>query len=447
MHVLVATLAGAAALLVGAVPALAHASGHMIVLTLPTAPAIAAAGAVVALTAVIGLAAGRPPAPRARVVLERRALLPAGLPSWLSAAVFVALVAAGLAGSRDPLANPLPLTLWTALWVGLSLACLAFGDLWRPIDPWAGPVRLLRRRLGRSRGVGLARLGAWPACAGFLAFAWFEIVSLAPSDPAVLARAALGYWLVVLAAGVLEGEDWIRRGEAFSVYFAMVGRIAPLWTEADGARVRHLAGLPGTQLLTLPPLAPSGIAFVALVLAAVSFDGLAMTFRWIAFLGLNPLEFPGRSAVVVPNTIGLVAAWALTLGLLLGAIALGRAVDGRRGGFWADAGPWALSFLPIAAGYHAAHYLVALLTDGQYAIAALLGLPHDWVGIGFLVDRGAVSAIWTAQVALILGAHVLAVLVGLRLAAGRARLHVPMTVLMVVYTVFGLWLLSAPVAG
>ena len=197
----------------------------------------------------------------------------------------------------------------------------------------------------------------------------------------------------------------------------------------------------------MPPLSPSGAAFVALVLAAVSFDGLAETFRWLAFLGLNPLEFPGRSAVVVPNTLGLLAAWPLAFGLILGAIALGRALAGRRGRFWDDAGPWTLSFLPIAAGYHAAHYLVALLTDGQYAVAALLGPPHAWVSFGFLADRGSVAAIWAAQVALVLGAHVLAVLLGLRLAGGDARLHAPMTVLMVAYTVLGLWLLSAPAAG
>jgi hypothetical protein len=135
-------------------------------------------------------------------------------------------------------------------------------------------------------------------------------------------------------------------------------------------------------------------------------------------------------------------------------MALGRRLAGRATPFWDDAGPWFLSFLPIAAGYHAAHYLVALLTDGQYAIAALndpfgrgwslLGLPDHWVSFGFLADRAGVTAVWTAQVALILLAHVLAVLLGLRL-AGTARpvAHLPMTALMVAYTVFGLWLLSA----
>ncbi len=447
------SLPAAAALLALPVAALAHAGERMVILTLPTGRSIAAAGATVALTAVVGLLFRRLPAPRPLLLVERRRLLPETLPSWIGCALLLALVATGFFGSRDPLANPLTLTVWTLVWVGLSLACLAFGDLFRPIDPWTGPVRLLRRWLGRSGGIGLARLGAWPAAAGYLGFAWFEIVSLAPTDPAVLGRAVAGYWLLVLVLAVLEGEGWLRKGEAFCLYFAMIGRIAPLWTEVAGPRVRHFAGLPGTQVLAMPPLSPSAAAFVALVLASVSFDGLSETFRWLAFLGINPLAFPGRSAVVLPNTLGLLAAWPVTLGLILGAVALGRALAGRRGRFWDDAGPWMLSFLPIAAGYHAAHYLVALLTDGQYAVAALndpfgrgwslLGLPPHWVSFGFLADRGGVAAIWAAQVGLILGAHVLAVLLGLRLAGGSGLLHAPMTVLMVLYTVFGLWLLSA----
>ena len=66
------------------------------------------------------------------------------------------------------------------------------------------------------------------------------------------------------------------------------------------------------------------------------------------------------------------------------------------------------------------------------------------MSFGLLTDRAGVTAIWSAQVALILVAHVLAVLLGLRLAAtARPIGHLPMTALMVAYTVFGLWLLSA----
>ena len=449
-------LAACLALIPGA--ALAHASERMVILTLPTGWYMLGAGLAVALTALAGLMARRLPDFRARLLFERPAILPRTASSWIAALAVWALIASGIWGTRDPLTNLLPLTVWTVLWVGLTLACVLFGNLWRDVQPWTGPVRAIRRLLGRTGSIGLSRLGHWPAVAGYLGFAWFEIVSLSPADPMVLARAAAAYYLLILALAVLEGEDWLEQGEFLTVYFAMIARIAPFWAMRKGARVRVMAGLPGAQVLQLPPLAPSAIAFVTLVLASVSFDGLAETFRWLAFFGINPLEFPGRSAVFGVNSVALIAFWGLSAALILGAIRMGL----PKGAFRQAAGPVMLSFLPIAAGYHVAHYLIALLTNGQYAIAALndplgrgwqlLGLPDHWVSFGFLTTHSGVQAIWTAQFATILGAHLLAVILNLKLTeripgAGGVRAHLPMTILMIFYTVFGLWLLSAPTAG
>lgn len=456
MRLRAATVAAALA----AIPAvaLAHASERMVILTLPTGYYMAGAALAVALTAAVGLAAPRLPRIAARRLATRRQLLSQDASSTLACLVFFGLVAIGAFGSRDPFGNLLPLTLWTLVWVGLTLATVLFGNLWSDIEPWTGPVRAARRLIGLQGGIGLSRLGHWPAVAGFLAFAWFEIVSLRPDDPAVLARVALGYWAVIFVLAVLEGERWLHRGEAFTVFYGLIARIAPFWAEADGpARLRIMAAAPGARLRDMAPLGPDAIAFVTLVLASVTFDGLSETFRWLALIGINPLEFPGRSAVTGVNTVGLVTVWALTAGAILGAVALGRRLAGRAGPFLAEAGPFLLAFLPIAAGYHVAHYLVALLTNGQYAIEALndpfgrgwslLGLPHHWASFGFLADRAAVTAIWNLQFAAILGAHVLAVLVALEGARGDLRLHLPMTVLMVAYTVLGLWLLSAATAG
>jgi hypothetical protein len=157
---------------------------------------------------------------------------------------------------------------------------------------------------------------------------------------------------------------------------------------------------------------------------------------------------------MLPNSVGLIAVWVATLGLILGAILLGRRVGG---GF--ATGPVMLSFLAIAAGYHAAHYLVLLLTAGQYTIAALndpllsgdswLGLPPFYVSFGFLTDPRVMPVIYGLQFAAILGAHLLAVILGLKLAGqgARAVAHLPMTALMVGYTVLGLWLLSTARSG
>lgn len=428
-----------------------------VILTLPTDLYIAGAAATVGLTALLGAAVHRLPPLVPRLVWDRPVLVPRDASSLAAFLAFLALCLIGLTGARDPMHNLMSLVFWTGVWVALPLAALVLGHVWRPLSPWYAPVRIVRALLGRTGGIGLARLGTWPAVAGQAGFAWFMLVSLRPEDPAVLAQVALAYWATVFLLAVAEGEDWLEQGEFLTVLFGMIARVAPFWLETEGRRARLMVGWPGTQVLAMPPLPPSGVAFVTVALGTLTFDGVAETFWWMALIGENPLEFTGRSAVMGVNTAGLVAAWLLTGATILGAVALGRVIGGR--GF--AAGPVMLSFLAIAAGYHAAHYLVTLLTAGQYTLAALndplfrgdayLGLPPFFVSYGFLADRGAMIAVYTAQFAAILGAHLLAVFLALHLVARagvvRAVAHLPMTLLMVGYTVMGLWLLSTARIG
>ncbi|QYK41995.1 MAG: hypothetical protein KF887_02305 [Paracoccaceae bacterium] len=443
-------LATALCVLPGA--ALACALPPSVVLTLPTGHYMAGAAATVAVTGLVLAAAHRLPALRAIALWDRRVLLPVALTSTLSFLALAALIAIGFVGSTDPMHNLLTLTVWTVVWVALPLASLVFGNLWRAINPWTGPARLVRRAFGIRGGIGLSRLGHWPAVAGMFAFTWFTLVSLSPEDPRVLATVALGYSALILACAVAEGEDWLEQGEFLTVYLTMLARIAPLWLVIEDGRGRVCAGWPGTQVLSLSPLPASGVAFVTLVLAGLTFDGLHETFWWLALIGENPLEFTGRSAVQAVNTVGLVSVWAATAATILSALWLGGRLARRP----LPTGPVMLSFLAIAAGYHGAHYLVTLMTTGQYTLAAIndplfrgdafLGLPPFYVGFGFLADPAAMTAVWNAQFLAILLAHVLAVILALHLAGRetRAVAHLPLTALMTGYTVLGLWLLSSP---
>lgn len=441
----------------GAAPGIAVACAlpPSIILTLPTGHYIAGAALTVALTAALGTLSPRLPALR-RYVLWDRPALPQVLTSGLGFLALLSLLFFGFFGSRDPMHNLLTLVFWAGVWVALPLASLVFGNLWQPINPWTGSVRITRLLLGRTGNIGLARLGHWPALAGLFGFTWFQLISLQPDDPLTLARVLALYWGLIFALAVAEGEDWLDRGEFLTVYFTFLSRVAPLWQEPDGSRSRLCAGWPGTQVLHMAPMAPSAILFLTLALAALSFDGLMETFFWLALIGENPLEFTGRSAVQGVNTLGLLATWALTAAAILGALALGRRLAGRQRAFWAEAGPAMLAFLAIAAGYHAAHYLMTLLISGQYTLSALndpffrgdalLGLEPFYVSTGFLSDRNFMTALWTSQFALILGAHLLALLLALHLSGRKtpAHAHLPMTALMVGYTVLGLWLLSSP---
>lgn len=426
-----------------------------VILLLPTGHYITAAALTVAVTALLGALAHRLPVLQPRLVWDRPVFLPTSVTSYVGFLGFLGLVLIGFFGASDPMHNLMTLVFWTGVWIAVPLGSMLMGNLWRPINPWTGPVRIARTLLGRTGGIGLSRLGHWPAVLGYAGFVWFQMVSLYPDDPRVLAMLALTYWAVIFTLSVAEGEDWLEKGEFLTVLFGMIARVAPFWLHIDGARARLMRGWPGTQVVLMQPLTPSAVIFISVALAALTFDGLSETFWWHGLIGENPLEPTGRSAVMLANSMGLLGVWVLTLLALLAAITLGRRLGGRSFAM----GPVMLSFLAIAAGYHAAHYLVTLLTAGQYTLAALndpffrgdewLGLPPFYVSFGFLTDPRVMPLIYGAQFAAILGAHLLAVVLALKLVGQGARplAHLPLTILMVGYTVLGLWLLSTARTG
>lgn len=384
--------------------------------------------------------------------------------SWL---VLALLLAAGLSGSRDPLSNPLPLMFWTVFWIGLVLVQGLAGNAWYWLDPWYGPVRLARRLAGRTgEGAVLscpAWLGVWPAVAGLAGFAWFELVYEAPDDPARLAVVLGLYWLASFASMLLFGHrDWSRKGEFLTVFLTMVGRMGAVCARpvADG-RARIGLSWPGSRLAEQEPLPPGGTVFLILALASVSFDGLMRSFFWLGLAGINPLEFPGRSAVVWQNTAGLAAMAGLLGGAFLLAVWAGERLAGKRGPVWPAAGALVWSLMPIALAYHFSHYLTALLINGQYALAAVSDpLANGWnlfgtaglhVSAGLVLGAESAWILWNLQAGAIVAGHVMAVLAAHVIAGrlhGSARRSVisqaPLAALMVGYTVFGLWLMSTP---
>ncbi len=465
---------GVAALLcLSSAPAAAHAGEGGFVLLLPTgyytlggALAVAASFAVLALLPPQGLdRLARASLALARFRREGRAIT-----SLLCFLAFAGLVWAGFRGSRDPLSNPLPLIVWTVWWVGLTLVQGILGDLWRWLDPWYGPWRLTCAALRLSpRKPPLRlpeRLGRAPAILLFFGFAWFELVYPAPDDPERLAVAASLYWLLTFAGMLLFGHArWARQAECFSVFFGFVSRLAMFQVEHnDDGTNRLWLRAPGAAAAEAERTGMSGVFFLLLALASVSFDGLMRTFAWLGAIGVNPLAFPGRSALELSGTLGLAGMFAALSAAFLGAVAAGERLAGSRTPLRTAAGRLIWSILPISLAYHFAHYLTSLVVDGQYALAAisdplsagwnLFGTAGFHVLAGLVLGAQSAWTIWNLQAAAIIAGHMLAVaiahLVAYRLhgSHGRAALsQLPLAVLMVGYTVFGLWLLSTPSAG
>ena len=87
------------------------------------------------------------------------------------------------------------------------------------------------------------------------------------------------------------------------------------WSSADGGRITLC--LPGAKLSAVPALPASGVIFLLVALASVSFDGLSKTFFWLGSNGLNPLEYPGRTALMDINGVGLLATCAALVAAFL----------------------------------------------------------------------------------------------------------------------------------
>jgi hypothetical protein len=221
---------------------------------------------------------------------------------------------------------------------------------------------------------------------------------------------------------------------------------------------------PGAKLSNAAPLSLSGIAFLLLALSSVSFDGLSKTFFWLGLFGINPLEFPGRTAEIGIGTFGLVLMFFLLAAAFILAVVLGQRLAGSPHSLRQAAGLLVWSIVPIALAYHVAHYLTALLVDGQYATAALsdpfalgwnlFGTADMQIEAGVAAGAGSAWWLWNFQAGVIIIGHMLAVLVAHGLAwrlhpvPARATLsQFPLTVLMIAYTIFGLWLLATPAAG
>jgi hypothetical protein len=376
------------------------------------------------------------------------------------------LCVSGFHGSPDPITNPLPTTLWTLWWAGFTLAVALLGDLWSIANPFIGLYILWPKWQKRRQLTYPEELGYSPAILQFLGFAWFELVYPTPQDPWRLALGVTAYLYFNSLALIVFGPRWLERGEAFSVFFGMVGRL--------GARSFRLVWEPRLAIVTSLG-APaqrlreafddlSGAVFVLVTLAAVSFDGLSRTFFWVGQLGLNPLEYPGRSEVIWQNTFGLLLSIAALSALYAVAIVLGRWLSRSTQSLRQLFCRFVLSIVPISIAYHIAHYFQSLIVDFPTAVLALsdpfgLGwslLPNEGLQHGTTMGLGpdGVIAAYRTQTAIIVVGHILATLAAHRIAlaenADRRKavlMGIPLAVLMVFYTAFGLWLLSTPEIG
>jgi hypothetical protein len=403
---------------------------------------------------------GRPLPQGLEQALRGRALrIVAGAVSF---ALLGLVTASALAGDTSPDENLAPRFVFVFFWLGLPALSVLFGNVWTLLSPWraaADAVAWLSERTGIrweapfTHGPGVGR---WPAAVLLFAFAALELAYWNPSDPRALGLAVVAYtmitWLAMLAVG---RETWTENGEAFAVYFGLLARIAPFGEREDGGRL--VVRWPFTGLSRLEPV-PGLLAFIAVMLGSVAFDGFSSTATWVDFRA-NLMRPVIERSPDLADVLGMLLATAgLLLFVVLVALAYVVAMKAAAAAVEYEGkltGAFLGSLVPIALAYVVAHYFSFFVREIQW-VAPLasdpFGFGWDLFGtadvkpdIGVLPPK----TIWYTQVAALVVGHV----AGLVLAHDRAVelfesprkaaiSQYAMLVLMVVYTVTGLWLLS-----
>jgi len=390
--------------------------------------------------------------------------------SGLGLCLFLLVLATALFGHDSPTRNFAPPFVWVIWWVGFVYVAALVTDAWPWLSPWRVLLRaqdgLLERCGFRRRVAYPAGLDHWPAVALFLLFAWIELVSDAGDDPRTLGALILAYTILLFLGGALFGaRTWCSHGEVFSVAFAVLGRFAPLQFRSDRLRLRIF----GQGLLEDRSVSVALMVFVILMLSTVTFDGFLETPAWGAILNwivtdmtLRPvlltLREVGLDLLALFKTCGLLITPLIFLGIYLIFCRWIGTMAGSPRSTLQVARAFVFSLVPIAIAYHLAHYYSFLLLAGQLIIPLIsdpFGLGWNIFGTAhYTMDISVVNArtTWYVAVSSIVLGHVIAVLLGhamaLRLFETRraaALSQIPMTALMVGYTMISLWILSQPI--
>jgi hypothetical protein len=366
-----------------------------------------------------------------------------GVVAWLWIIVQVLIVG----GSSD--ADVSSLFLWVYGWVGLALVSALVGPVWSWLDPFLSGFDLMAAAVRRVAGARTpiatwpARLGHWPAVAFFAFYVWLELVVTGGAGGTNLALALLAYTIVTWLGMAWYGRNrWRRQAEVFSVWFGLLGRLAPWRTSDDLAAGRE----PGARRVVRQPFGQGlihatwrtdEVVLVAMATGAVMFDGLSQTLPFFQLFGLP--GFAGSTVLL----LGF-------LGLVVGAVLLVARVAGLA--------PVGAGLVPIAVGYITAHYLTFLIADGQRIVIAisdpfqqgwdLFGTAFWTVSISWLPG----AMIWLIQLLAVVGGHAIGAWAGHATAVTRAgpgadrqgivRRQIPLAILMVCLTVITLWSLG-----
>jgi hypothetical protein len=363
----------------------------------------------------------------------------------LGLAFFLYVGWAAVAGP-DLLVNPTFGVFYVILWVGLVPASLLFGSFYRAVNPVRTLHLLFSRLTGGRPEQGLLdlprRVGLWPAAFGLFAFVWLELVYPSSTYLAVVRLWVAGYVAVVVLGAAVFGSRWIAAADPFEAYSTLVGRLSVFGRRADGTLVLRnpMRNLDGT-----PPVAGL-VATVAVLFGSTAFDSFHDSPVWVQLT-----QTSGAPAMLLDSAalVGFCAVVGISFAVATMLTGVEEGTDRRD-----LPALFAHSVVPIIVGYIVAHYLSYFVEVGQQTLVLLsdplargdnlLGTA-DWQVSYWLSSHPTTLAV--LKVLAVVTGHILGVVAAhdraVRLLPRRHQLtgQLPLLVVMVFYTVTGLYLL------
>jgi len=345
----------------------------------------------------------------------------------------------GFLGSQQPLENAAILLVWAGWWAGFTITVYLAGNSWPAINP----LRTITAPFDEGKLSYPDRLGGWPRVVGLLAIVWIEVVSPLADEPRILATIVSIYLGISVAGAFLFGtETWFAHIDPITAVFRQYGKVAPIQRVAG----RTSIVLPGARLISDEADDLSEVGLIIALIWGTTYDGFVSTPLWNTIA--SSVVGAGIPAIVLYPLV-LVVGFVVFLGTYWVAISVTPRVAPTLVGTETIARFFAPPLLTIAAGYHLAHYLGYSITLSPALLAALLR-PFRVIQPMVIVLPEWFSVL---PVAFVLGGHLVAVWVAhsvayrlfpSRLQAIRSQL--PITLVMVCYTMVSLWIVTQPFA-
>lgn len=366
--------------------------------------------------------------------------------------LFLLTILTGLFGEDYSSVNFNMTFFWICFVLGFSYIVAISGNIWEVVSPLKLCIDWIERMSTKMvKGVYVypKNLAYYPSLLFYILFISIELFG--NTTPFSLSFLILLYTGITITGVIAWGKkNWLFYGEFFTVLFRLLSTMSVLsYTKNLFLRI------PFTPLLSQKPAHISLVLFIIFMLSSTAYDGIHNTVSWVLVLSAFPQVF-GSASYDIYQLLGLIIFLFLFFSMYLFCMILLQKITRTHQGLEKLSGSFVYSLIPIAIVYNVAHYYTLLITEGQNMIR-LISDPfgYNWNVFGtaehFEIYIPPANVVWHSQVLLIVIGHIIGVYlshkIGLALFSTQKQVllsQIPLLLLMVLYSMIGLWILSQP---